>query len=97
MLYIIVVVLGMLVPIQTAANARMRMQVQSVWVVTLLSFSVSTLALRFLTQQGIIAIPKTVHPARMRENLDSLSFDLTPEELQQISTLDTGRSLFIWW
>lgn len=45
MLYIIVVVLGMLVPIQTAANARMRMQVQSVWVVTLLSFSVSTLAL----------------------------------------------------
>lgn len=28
-------------------------------------------ALRFLTQQGIIAIPKTVHPARMRENLDS--------------------------
>lgn len=54
-------------------------------------------ALRFLTQQGIIAIPKTVHPARMRENLDSLSFDLTPEELQQISTLDTGRSLFGWW
>ena len=54
-------------------------------------------ALRFLTQQGIIAIPKSVHPARMRENLDSLSFDLTPEELQQISTLDTGRSLFSWW
>lgn len=45
MLYIIVVILGMLVPIQTAANARLRVQTQSVWVVTLLSFSVSTLTL----------------------------------------------------
>ena len=45
MLYIVVVILGMLVPIQTAANARLRVRVQSVWVATLLSFSVSTLAL----------------------------------------------------
>ena len=45
MLYLVVVILGMLVPIQTAANARLRMRVQSVWVATLLSFSVSTLAL----------------------------------------------------
>lgn len=45
MLYLVIVILGMLVPIQTAANARLRMRVQSVWVATLLSFSVSTLAL----------------------------------------------------
>lgn len=45
MLYLAVVILGMLVPVQTAANARLRLQVQSVWVATLLSFSVSTLAL----------------------------------------------------
>lgn len=54
-------------------------------------------ALRFLTQQGIIAIPKTSHPDRMRENLASLHFTLTPDQMTALAALDTGRSLFCWW
>lgn len=54
-------------------------------------------ALRFLTQQGIIAIPKTTHPDRMRENLASLSLTLSAEEMQRLEALDTDRSLFCWW
>ena len=54
-------------------------------------------ALRFLTQQGIIAIPKTTHPDRMRENLASLHLTLTPDHLATLTNLDTNRSLFGWW
>ena len=54
-------------------------------------------ARRFLTQQGIIAIPKTTRPERMRENLDSLGFDLAAEGMQRIEAPGTGRSLFGWW
>ena len=53
--------------------------------------------LRFLTQQGIIAIPKTAHPDRMRENLASLHLTLTPNHLTALTTLDTHRSLFGWY
>lgn len=59
--------------------------------------SVAQIALRFLTQQGIIVIPKSTDMRHMRENLDSLNFHLTPEELQTLKTLDEGRSLFGWW
>lgn len=50
--YLIVIGLGMLVPVQTAANGRLRGLVQSAWVTTLISFSVSTLA---LTVAGAVA------------------------------------------
>ncbi len=59
--------------------------------------SVAQIALRFLTQQDIIVIPKSTDMRHMRENLDSLNFHLTPEELQALKTLDEGRSLFGWW
>lgn len=54
-------------------------------------------ALRFLTQQGIIAIPKTTHPDRMRENLASLRLSLSPHHLATLTALDTHRSLFGWY
>ncbi len=59
--------------------------------------SPAQVALRFLTQQGIIAIPKSTHPDRMRENLASLEFDLTAEDLAEIRRLEVGQSLFHWW
>ena len=34
---------------------------------------------------------------RMQENLDIFDFELTTEEMQDIKTLDTGRSQFGWW
>ena len=53
-------------------------------------------ALRFLTQQGIIVIPKSVHKERMIQNLDILDFNLSGEEMATIRALDTGHNLEGW-
>ena len=45
-------------------------------------------ALRWLTQRGIVAIPKSTHVERMRQNLDIFDFTLTEVEMQRIGTLN---------
>jgi len=47
--------------------------------------------LRWHLQEGRSVIPKSVRPERIAENADVFDFDLTPEELQGIAALDTGR------
>ncbi len=59
--------------------------------------SAAQVALRFLTQQGIVAIPKSTRIGRMKENLASLDFDLADEEMREIRRLEIGQSLFGWW
>ena len=59
--------------------------------------SVAQVALRFLTQQGIVTIPKSTHKERMVENFESMDFSLTPDELRELETLEVGKSLFGWW
>lgn len=54
-------------------------------------------ALRYLTQNGIAVIPKSVHKERMEQNLHSLDFTLSQEDLAAIGRLDEGRSLFGWY
>ncbi|KPI30298.1 2,5-didehydrogluconate reductase [Actinobacteria bacterium OK074] len=56
--------------------------------------SVAQVVLRWLTQRDVIAIPKSVRPERMAENLDVFDFELTDDQLATIATLDTGASLF---
>lgn len=56
--------------------------------------SVAQIALRWLIQRGVIIIPKSVHIERMEQNLDIFNFELTDEEMAEIATLDTGKSLF---
>ena len=54
-------------------------------------------ALRWLTQRGIVAIPKSTHIERMRQNLDIFDFTLTDADMAQIATLnqhDTGTVNF---
>ena len=54
-------------------------------------------ALRWLTQRGIVAIPKSSHKERMAQNLDIFDFTLTTEEMSQIATMnqyDTGTVNF---
>ena len=46
--------------------------------------------LRWATQRDIIVIPKSNNTERLAQNLDSVSFDLTKEELEAISVLDKG-------
>ncbi len=45
-------------------------------------------ALRWLTQRGIVAIPKSTHVERMRQNLDIFDFTLTDGEMKRIATLN---------
>lgn len=56
--------------------------------------SVAQVALRWLTQRGVIIIPKSVHVERMEQNLNILDFTLSDEDMAAIAKLDTGKSLF---
>ncbi len=56
--------------------------------------SVAQIALRWLIQRDVIIIPKSVHIERMKQNLDIFDFELSDEEMAEIATLDTGKSLF---
>lgn len=56
--------------------------------------STAQVALRFLTQEGVVVIPKSTHKNRMEENFNIFDFELTEDDLNKIRTLDTGKSLF---
>ncbi|WP_439694981.1 aldo/keto reductase [Mucilaginibacter sp. AW1-7] len=56
--------------------------------------SIAQVVLRWLTQRGVVAIPKSVRKERMAENLNSLDFELTTDEMDKIKTLDTNASSF---
>ncbi|WP_435225786.1 aldo/keto reductase [Streptomyces sp. Tue6028] len=56
--------------------------------------SVAQVVLRWLTQRGVVAIPKSVRAERMVENLDIFDFELTDDQMAAIATLDTGATLF---
>ncbi|GAA3271886.1 aldo/keto reductase [Paenarthrobacter aurescens] len=46
--------------------------------------------LRWHVQQGLVAIPKTANPQRMKENLDIFDFELDQDDLTRLQTLDAG-------
>ena len=56
--------------------------------------SVAQIILRWLTQRGIVVIPKSVNKERMEENFNIFDFELTEEDNEIIKTLDTKTSLF---
>ena len=45
-------------------------------------------ALRWLTQRGIVAIPKSSHRERMEQNFDIFDFSLTPEEMDRMASMN---------
>ena len=56
--------------------------------------SIPQVALRWLLQRGVIIIPKSTHKERMAQNFDILDFELSADDMAQIATLNTGKSLF---
>ncbi|MFQ7472900.1 MAG: aldo/keto reductase [Anaerovoracaceae bacterium] len=57
--------------------------------------TIGQVALRFLIQNGIIAIPKSAHKNRMKENIDIFDFSLSDEEMKKIEELDLGENIFM--
>ncbi|MGL4941447.1 MAG: aldo/keto reductase [Bifidobacterium asteroides] len=51
--------------------------------------------LRWLTQQGICAIPKSVHEERIRENHNIADFSLDDDDMHDIRAMDTGGPLIL--
>ena len=51
-------------------------------------------ALRFLLQNDVVIIPKSVHKDRMQQNFEIFDFTLTPDDMAAIEALDSGESLF---
>ena len=47
--------------------------------------------LRFEVQEGVITLPKSTNPERIRTNLDIFDFELTDEEMDTMRNLDTGK------
>jgi 2,5-diketo-D-gluconate reductase A len=56
--------------------------------------SVAQVALRWLTQRGVVAIPKSVKKERIKENYNIFDFELSPEDMEAIATLDMKTSSF---
>ena len=56
--------------------------------------SVAQVILKWLTQRGVVAIPKSVKKDRIIENFNIFDFELSTEDMDAIVSLDTKTSSF---
>ena len=56
--------------------------------------SAAQVALRYLLQNDVVVIPKTVHQARMVQNISVFDFVLSEKDMDKIATLDEKESAF---
>lgn len=55
--------------------------------------SPAQVVLRWDLQNGVVTIPKSTNPTRLKENTDIFDFILTPEEIAQINALNRNHRL----
>lgn len=55
--------------------------------------SVAQVILRWHIENGLVAIPKSVTPSRIQENIAIFDFSLSSEDLAVLDTLETGKRL----
>ncbi|WP_298299802.1 aldo/keto reductase [Hydrotalea sp.] len=56
--------------------------------------TIAQVILRWLTQRGVVAIPKSVRKERMKENFNIFDFELSTDDMEAIKTPDTKTSSF---
>lgn len=56
--------------------------------------TVPQIAIRWLLERGIVAIPKSTNSARIKANFDVFDFSLTDEDMKQIRGLNRGNKIF---
>lgn len=56
--------------------------------------SVGQVVLRWLLQRNIISLAKSVRQERLQENIDIFDFELSIEDMTQITAMDTATSAF---
>ncbi|KAK3926234.1 Aldo-keto reductase family 1 member A1 [Frankliniella fusca] len=47
--------------------------------------------LRHIIQKGLLAVPKSTNPDRLRQNIDVYDFELSEEEMRRLDALDRGE------
>ena len=52
-------------------------------------------ALRFLLQEDVVVIPKSVRKERMEQNFNIFDFSLSQDDIDRIESLDMKKSLFL--
>lgn len=55
--------------------------------------STAQVVLRWHIQRGIVAIPKSVRPDRVRANIDVFDFELSPSDVDTVSHLGTAQKV----
>lgn len=56
--------------------------------------TIAQVVVRWLTQRGVVAIPKSVRKERMQENFNVFDFQLSEQDMEAIKALDTNASAF---
>ncbi len=53
--------------------------------------TISQIVLRWDIQMGVVTIPKSTHPERIKENMEIFDFEISEEDMRAIRALDKGQ------
>ncbi|KAA8822348.1 aldo/keto reductase [Bifidobacterium reuteri] len=53
--------------------------------------SAAQVVIRWHIQRGVVVLPKSTHAERIKQNFDVFDFNLSPEDMDAVTSLNTGR------